>query len=69
MISFILSSIMLLVALPATAALNVFACEPEWASLAKEIDRVFSYQCAAIIIDHEIPVQSLDAKFRPHRET
>ena len=36
-ISFILSSIMLLVALPATAALNVFACEPEWASLADEL--------------------------------
>ena len=28
---------MLLVALPATAALNVFACEPEWASLADEL--------------------------------
>ena len=37
MISFIFSSIMLLVALPATAALNVFACEPEWASLVDEL--------------------------------
>ena len=68
MISFILSSIMLLVALPATAALNVFACEPEWASLADELggERVKTVSATTAYQDpHHIEARpSLIAKVR-----
>jgi zinc/manganese transport system substrate-binding protein len=36
-LKYLLACIAFLVAAPATAALNVFACEPEWAALAKEL--------------------------------
>lgn len=63
-----LISIMLLVAIPATAALNVFACEPEWASLADEIggERVKTYSATTAYQDpHHIEARpSLIAKVR-----
>ena len=36
-IKLFLTSTMLLMTIPATAAINVFTCEPEWASLANEL--------------------------------
>lgn len=63
-----LTSIMLLVAIPATAALNVFACEPEWASLANELggERVKTYSATTAYQDpHHIEARpSLIAKVR-----
>ena len=60
--------IMLLVACPATAALNVFACEPEWASLADELggERVKTVSATTAYQDpHHIEVRpSLIAKVR-----
>lgn len=67
-IRFFLTSIMLLVAIPATAALNVFACEPEWASLANELggERVKTYSATTAYQDpHHIEARpSLIAKVR-----
>jgi len=37
MLKFLTGTLLLLVTLPASATLNVFACEPEWASLVKEL--------------------------------
>ena len=37
--TFITSILLLLVTLPVSAALNVFACEPEWAALVQELGR------------------------------
>ena len=55
-------------ALPAQAALNVFACEPEWAALAVEIggDRVNAYAATTGLQDiHQIQARpSLIAKMR-----
>ncbi len=63
-----LTSIMLLVAIPATAALNVFACEPEWASLADELggERVKTVSATTAYQDpHHIEARpSLIAKVR-----
>ena len=68
MISVILSSMMLLVTFPAMAALNVFACEPEWASLADELggERVKTYSATTAYQDpHHIEARpSLIAKVR-----
>src|SRR5437899_5888858 len=36
-LGFLVALSSVVVALPATAALNVFACEPEWAALAQEL--------------------------------
>ncbi len=67
-IRLILTSIMLLVAIPATAALNVFACEPEWASLADELggERVKTVSATTAYQDpHHIEARpSLIAKVR-----
>lgn len=67
-ISLFLTSIMLLVAIPATAALNVFACEPEWASLANELggERVKTVSATTAYQDpHHIEARpSLIAKVR-----
>jgi len=56
------------VALPATAALNVFACEPEWAALAQEIggDKVSVYSATTALQDpHRIEARpSLIARIR-----
>src|SRR5258705_11047516 len=55
-------------ALPAQAALNVFACEPEWAALAKELggNDVDVYSASSALQDvHKIqPRPSLIAKYR-----
>jgi len=68
LITFFLTSIMLLVAIPATAALNVFACEPEWASLADELggERVITVSATTAYQDpHHIEARpSLIAKVR-----
>src|SRR6184192_525430 len=63
---FALSS--LVVALPATAALNVFACEPEWTALAQELggDKVSVYTATTALQDpHRIEARpSLIARAR-----
>jgi len=65
-----LISIVILVSLPftATAELNVFACEPEWAALAEEIggDQVEAYSATTALQDpHYIQARpSLIAKVR-----
>ena len=63
---FALSS--LVVALPATAALNVFACEPEWTALAQELggDKVSIYSATTALQDpHRIEARpSLIARIR-----
>ena len=55
-------------ALPAAAALNVFACEPEWAALAQEIggDRISVYSATTALQDpHRIEARpSLIARVR-----
>jgi zinc/manganese transport system substrate-binding protein len=56
------------VALPATAALNVFACEPEWGALAQELggDKVSVYTATTALQDpHRIEARpSLIARVR-----
>src|SRR2546429_6935 len=63
---FALSS--LVVALPATAALNVFACEPEWTALAQELGvyKVSIYSATTALQDpHRIEARpSLIARIR-----
>jgi zinc/manganese transport system substrate-binding protein len=58
----------MLVALPAAAALNVFACEPEWGSLAQEIggNKVSVYSATTALQDpHRIEARpSLIARIR-----
>src|SRR2546430_15752533 len=58
----------LVVALPATAALNVFACEPEWSALAQELggDKVSVYSATTAVQDpHRIEARpSLIARIR-----
>ena len=53
---------------PAAAALNVFACEPEWAALAKELggEDVSTYSASTAVQDvHKIQARpSLIAKYR-----
>jgi zinc/manganese transport system substrate-binding protein len=57
-----------LVALPVTAALNVFACEPEWGALAQELggDKVSVYSATTALQDpHRIEARpSLIARIR-----
>lgn len=57
-----------LVAGPAAATLNVFACEPEWAALAKELggEDVSTYSASTAVQDvHKIQARpSLIAKYR-----
>jgi zinc/manganese transport system substrate-binding protein len=57
-----------LVALPAAAALNVFACEPEWGALAQELggDKVSVYSATTALQDpHRIEARpSLIARIR-----
>ena len=67
-ITFFLTSIMLLAGTPAMAALNVIACEPEWASLTDELggERVKTYSATTAYQDpHHIEARpSLIAKVR-----
>ncbi|MDH5573629.1 MAG: zinc ABC transporter substrate-binding protein, partial [Gammaproteobacteria bacterium] len=64
----ILGLIMLAVTTPVTAALNIFACEPEWAALADELggERVKSFSATTAFQDpHHIEARpSLIAKLR-----
>jgi zinc/manganese transport system substrate-binding protein len=57
-----------LVALPAVAALNVFACEPEWGALTQELggDKVSVYAATTALQDpHRIEARpSLIARIR-----
>jgi zinc/manganese transport system substrate-binding protein len=57
-----------LLALPVTAALNVFACEPEWAALAQELggEKVSAYSATTALQDpHRIEARpSLIARVR-----
>src|SRR5438128_12116646 len=56
------------VALPATAALNVFACEQEWAALAQELagDKASVYSATTALQDvHKVEARpSLSARVR-----
>src|SRR5580765_5156778 len=65
---FLIAASLLLASLPAAADLQVFACEPEWAALAKEIggDEVDVYSASTALQDvHKIqPRPSLIAKYR-----
>ena len=67
-ISFIFISVLLLISNSSIAALNIFACEPEWASLAKEIggERVKAVSATTAFQDpHHIEARpSLIAKVR-----
>ena len=67
-INIILGSMVLLTTTPAMAALNVFACEPEWASLARELggERVKTVSATTAYQDpHHIEARpSLIAKVR-----
>jgi zinc/manganese transport system substrate-binding protein len=62
------ASAIALCSLPAAAALNVFACEPEWASLAQELggDKVSTYSATTALQDpHRIEARpSLIARIR-----
>jgi zinc/manganese transport system substrate-binding protein len=63
-----LAFVLLLVCAPAVAALNVFACEPEWAAVAKEIgaDKVAAFSATTALQDpHHIEARpSLIARLR-----
>jgi zinc/manganese transport system substrate-binding protein len=65
---FILAATLSLTALPAQAALNVFACEPEWGALAQELggDKVSIYNATQALQDvHHVQAKpSLIAKAR-----
>jgi len=63
-----IAAILSVFALPAVAALNIFACEPEWASLAQELggDKVSAYSATTALQDpHRIEARpSLIARIR-----
>src|SRR5713226_2354335 len=65
---FVVALSSVVVALPATAALNVFACEPEWGALAQELagDKVSVYFATTALQDpHRIEARpSLLARAR-----
>lgn len=67
-LKFAAALIFALVALPAAAALNVFACEPEWGALAQELggDKVAVYSATTALQDaHRIEARpSLIARIR-----
>jgi zinc/manganese transport system substrate-binding protein len=67
-LKFLLASGLAIAALPATAALNVFACEPEWGALAQELggDKVSAYSATTALQDpHRIEARpSLIARIR-----
>jgi len=65
---FVVALSSLFIALPATGALNVFACEPEWGALAQELggDKVSVYSATTALQDpHRIEARpSLIARIR-----
>jgi len=64
----VLATLLLAIAIPATAALNIFACEPEWGALAKELggDKASIYVATTALQDpHRIEARpSLIARAR-----
>lgn len=64
----ILSFLAVIFSLPAAAALNVFACEPEWAALAQELggDKISAYSATTALQDpHRMEAKpSLIARIR-----
>jgi zinc/manganese transport system substrate-binding protein len=64
----VITALLLLTATPAAAALKIFACEPEWAALARELggSRVEAYSATTALQDvHKIQARpSLIAKYR-----
>jgi zinc/manganese transport system substrate-binding protein len=64
----LLAALLLAIAMPATAALNIFACEPEWGALAKELsgDKASIYTATTALQDpHRIEARpSLIARAR-----
>jgi zinc/manganese transport system substrate-binding protein len=67
-LNFLVASGLAIAALPAAAALNVFACEPEWGALAQELggDKVSVYSATTALQDpHRIEARpSLIARIR-----
>src|SRR5258705_951659 len=67
-LKFLVASVLALAALPAAAALNVFACEPEWSALAQELggDKVSVYSATTALQDpHRVEARpSLIARTR-----
>jgi zinc/manganese transport system substrate-binding protein len=67
-LKFLVALVLAIAALPAAAALNVFACEPEWAALAQELggDKVSVYSATTALQDpHRIEARpSLIARIR-----
>jgi zinc/manganese transport system substrate-binding protein len=67
-LKFLCASGLAIAALPAAAALNVFACEPEWSALAQELggDKVSTYSATTALQDpHRIEARpSLIARIR-----
>jgi zinc/manganese transport system substrate-binding protein len=67
-LKFLVASVLAIAALPAAAALNVFACEPEWGALAQELggDKVSVYSATTALQDpHRIEARpSLIARIR-----
>jgi zinc/manganese transport system substrate-binding protein len=67
-LKFLVASALAIAALPAAAALNVFACEPEWGALAQELggDKVSVYSATTALQDpHRIEARpSLIARIR-----
>ncbi|MEI6724110.1 MAG: zinc ABC transporter substrate-binding protein, partial [Betaproteobacteria bacterium] len=67
-VKLLVATLALLVSVPSTAALNVFACEPEWGALAQEIagDKVSVYSATTALQDpHRIEARpSLIARAR-----
>src|SRR5258705_4606974 len=67
-LKFLVASVLAIAALPAAAALNVFACEPEWGALAKDLDgdKVKVYSATTALQDpHRIEARpSLIARIR-----
>ncbi|MFN0039612.1 MAG: metal ABC transporter substrate-binding protein [Burkholderiales bacterium] len=64
----LIAAVLLLTGTPALAALNIFACVPEWAALAKELggDKVSIYQASTALQDpHRVEARpSLVARMR-----
>src|SRR5437899_3832280 len=67
-LKFLVALVLAIAALPAAAALNVFACEPEWGALAQELggDKVSVYSATTALQDpHRIEARpSLIARVR-----
>src|SRR5947199_1807410 len=67
-VRFVVALSSVVIALPASAALNVFACEPEWSALAQELggDKVSVFSATTALQDpHRVEARpSLIARIR-----